>query len=67
MKAYGIVGVAIPQSMIHGRIQASSTMLGLRKIFEATYSEPISESEVSTSPGLCGNALLRGNRALLFV
>ena len=67
MKANGIVGVAIPQSITHGRIQASCTMLGLRKFFEAIHSEPDSEFEANTSPGLRLAALLRGTCAPLDV
>ena len=66
MNANGIVGVDIPQSMQHGHIQASFHDDRASKLFEAIHSEPVSESEASTTLGLCGNALLEG-RAPLFV
>ena len=42
-------------------------MLGLRKFFEAIHSEPDSEFEANTSPGLRRAALLRGTCAPLDV
>ena len=65
MKANGIVGVAIPQSMIHGRIQAS--------FYDARASKILRSDTFRTGFGIRGEHITGamrkraalGNRALL--